>query len=166
MTPGRVLRISLPTAGSNSTHHTSPRCIRDVADQAIAPLGRRGLALAVSRHGAVVLVHCRVEHVRTGQVLQEPADLAARDDISVNQFIASAAAEKMASVLTLDYLKAGAAKAGRSDFEQYLSTVPYAPAQPGDERSEMPAPAPQPQAEPDLWARSAASARLLDIVCY
>ncbi|MEI8266247.1 MAG: YlcI/YnfO family protein [Betaproteobacteria bacterium] len=31
-------------------------------------------------------------------------ELAVRDGVSVNQFIASAVAEKMASVLTLDYL--------------------------------------------------------------
>lgn len=31
-------------------------------------------------------------------------ELPARDDISVNQFIASAVAEKIASVMTLDYL--------------------------------------------------------------
>jgi hypothetical protein len=38
-------------------------------------------------------------------VHQKIKELAARDEISVNQFIASAAAEKMASVMTLDYLK-------------------------------------------------------------
>ena len=42
-------------------------------------------------------------------VHQKIKELAQRDDISVNQFIASAAAEKMASVMTLDYLKAEAA---------------------------------------------------------
>ena len=60
-------------------------------------------------------------------------ELALRDDISVNQFIASAAAEKMASVLTLDYLRAEAAKGKRSDFDKYLAAVPDAPAMPGDE---------------------------------
>ncbi len=60
-------------------------------------------------------------------------ELAKRDDISVNQFIASAAAEKMASVLTLDYLKAEAGKGKRKDFERYLSKVPDAPPQSGDE---------------------------------
>lgn len=67
-------------------------------------------------------------------VHQKIKELAERDDISVNQFIASAAAEKMASVMTLDYLKAEAAKASRGDFERYLSGVPDTPAQPGDER--------------------------------
>ena len=63
-----------------------------------------------------------------------PEELAARDDISVNQFIASAAAEKMASVMTLDFLKAEAKKGNRSDFDHYLGAVPDAPAQVGDER--------------------------------
>jgi hypothetical protein len=67
-------------------------------------------------------------------VHQKIKELAARDDISVNQFIASAAAEKMASVLTLDFLKSEAALGKRSDFEHYLRMVPDAPAQAGDER--------------------------------
>ena len=67
-------------------------------------------------------------------VHQKIKELAARDDVSVNQFIASAASEKMASVLTLDYLKAEAAKGKRGDFDHYLSMVPDLPAQVGDER--------------------------------
>ncbi len=67
-------------------------------------------------------------------VHQKIKELAARDDVSVNQFIASAASEKMASVLTLDYLKAEAAKGKRSDFDHYLSRVPDVPAQEGDKR--------------------------------
>ncbi len=67
-------------------------------------------------------------------VHQKIKELAARDDISVNQFIASAAAEKMASVMTLDFLKAEARKGKRSDFDHYLGAVPDAPAQAGDER--------------------------------
>lgn len=65
-------------------------------------------------------------------VHQKIKELAARDDVSVNQFIASAASEKMASVLTLDYLKSEAKKGKRSDFEHYLSMVPDVPAQSGD----------------------------------
>ena len=67
-------------------------------------------------------------------VHQKIKELAARDDISVNQFIASAAAEKMASVMTLDFLKAEAKNGKRSDFDRYLSAVPDAPAQAGDAR--------------------------------
>jgi predicted transcriptional regulator len=67
-------------------------------------------------------------------VHQKIKELAARDEISVNQFIASAAAEKMASVMTLDFLKSEAAKGKRSDFEAYLRFVPNTPAATGDER--------------------------------
>ena len=54
-------------------------------------------------------------------------ELAARDEISVNQFIASAAAEKLASMLTLDYLRQEAANGRRQDFERYMSAVPDVP---------------------------------------
>ena len=66
---------------------------------------------------------------------QKIKELAEHDAISVNQFIASAAAEKMASVMTLEYLKAEGAKGKRSDFTHYLGRVPDVPAQPGDEAS-------------------------------
>jgi predicted transcriptional regulator len=66
-------------------------------------------------------------------VHQKIKELAARDEISVNQFIASAVAEKMASVLTLDYLRQEAAQGNRSDFERYLRGVPDAPPAEGDE---------------------------------
>ena len=66
-------------------------------------------------------------------VHQKIKELAARDEVSVNQFIASAASEKMASVLTLDFLKSEAVKGKRSDFEHYLSMVPDTPAPAGDE---------------------------------
>ena len=58
-------------------------------------------------------------------------DLAKRDGISINQFIASAAAEKMASFLTLDHLKREAAKVSRKNFEKFLRKVPNVPP-PGD----------------------------------
>ena len=66
-------------------------------------------------------------------VHQKVKELAARDEISVNQFIASAVSEKMASLMTLDFLRAEAAKGQRSDFERYLGMVPNARALPGDE---------------------------------
>lgn len=59
--------------------------------------------------------------------------LALKDGISVNQFIASAASEKMASFQTLDYLRREAALGKREEFEKFLSLVPVAPPQPGDE---------------------------------
>lgn len=63
---------------------------------------------------------------------QKIKGLAERDEISVNQFSASADAEKMASVMTLDYLKAEAAKGKRNDFKKFLKMVPDKPAKKGD----------------------------------
>jgi len=54
-------------------------------------------------------------------------ELAARDEISVNQFIASAAGEKLASLLTADYLREEAAQGRRADFDRYLHAVPDVP---------------------------------------
>ena len=61
--------------------------------------------------------------------------LARKDGISVNQIIASAAAEKMASFQTLDFLRREAALGKREDFEQFLKRVPDVAAQTGDELS-------------------------------
>jgi hypothetical protein len=50
--------------------------------------------------------------------------LAAREGYSVSQFLASAASEKLAVVLTLDYLRREAAAGRREGFEKYLAAVP------------------------------------------
>lgn len=50
--------------------------------------------------------------------------LAAREGYSVSQFLASAAAEKLAAVLTVDHLRREAAAGRRQDFEKYLAGVP------------------------------------------
>ena len=68
-------------------------------------------------------------------VHQKVRELAERDEISVNQFIAAAVSEKMASVMTLDYLKLEAAKGSRCDFDRFMSLVPNVPAMEGDEMS-------------------------------
>ena len=60
-------------------------------------------------------------------------ELAERDEISVNQFIAAAVSEKMASVMTLDYLKSEATKGNRNAFDQFMQLVPDTPALAGDE---------------------------------
>lgn len=64
-------------------------------------------------------------------------ELALRDDISVNQFIAAAVSEKMASVMTLDYLKSEAAQGKRSDFDRFLKAIPNAPVAQGDEMPKL-----------------------------
>jgi uncharacterized protein (DUF1778 family) len=60
-------------------------------------------------------------------------ELAARDGVSLNQFIASAAAEKMASVMTLDFLRAEAAQGRREDFFAVLDSAPNVAPTVGDE---------------------------------
>jgi hypothetical protein len=50
--------------------------------------------------------------------------LAAKEGYTVSQFLASAAGEKLAVMLTLDYLRREAAAGRREEFEKYLSAVP------------------------------------------
>ena len=50
--------------------------------------------------------------------------LAAKEGYTVNQFLASAAGEKLAVVMTMDYLRQEATAGRRADFERYLSAVP------------------------------------------
>jgi hypothetical protein len=50
--------------------------------------------------------------------------LAAKEGYSVSQFLASAAGEKLAVVLTMDYLRREAKAGRREDFEKYLAAVP------------------------------------------
>ena len=51
--------------------------------------------------------------------------LVEREGYSINQFLASAAAEKMAALSTLDYLTREAALGRREDFERFLAAVPH-----------------------------------------
>jgi len=51
-------------------------------------------------------------------------ELAEREGYSVSQFLASAAGEKLAVLMTIDYLKREAASGRREDFEHYLKAVP------------------------------------------
>ena len=50
--------------------------------------------------------------------------LADKEGYSVSQFLASAAGEKLATVLTMDYLRQEADAGRREDFERYLAAVP------------------------------------------
>ena len=65
-------------------------------------------------------------------VHQKVRELAEREDISVNQFIASAVYDKVASVLTINYLKSEAVKGNRSDFDYFLNAAPKDAPLPGD----------------------------------
>lgn len=64
---------------------------------------------------------------------QSIEDLAAREGYSVSQFLASAAGEKLAVMMTMDYLRREAASGRREDFEHYLKAVPDV-VQPEDDR--------------------------------
>ena len=59
--------------------------------------------------------------------------LAAKEGYSTSQFMASAAGEKLAMVLTMDYLRREADAGRRGDFEKYLAASPDVPPLPGDE---------------------------------
>ena len=50
--------------------------------------------------------------------------LAEREGYSVDQFLATAAAEKMSALMTVNYLQREAAQVNREDFERFLAAVP------------------------------------------
>jgi uncharacterized protein (DUF1778 family) len=60
-------------------------------------------------------------------------DLAKREGMSINQFLATAAAEKMAAVLTAQYLEGRARRGSRSRFKSVLGKVPGRRPAKGDE---------------------------------
>ena len=60
-------------------------------------------------------------------------ELAEREDVSINQFIATAVAEKMSALLTLDYLEERAQRGSKAHLQSVLRRVPDAPPLPGDE---------------------------------
>lgn len=72
-------------------------------------------------------------------------ELAEREDISLNQFIALAVAEKMSALLTSEYLDERAKRGARETFRGILARVPDVKPTAGDElpqtRGKAPAPA-------------------------
>jgi hypothetical protein len=52
--------------------------------------------------------------------------VAANEGFTLSQFLASAAGEKLAAMLSMDYLKREAAAGRREEFERYLAAVPDA----------------------------------------
>lgn len=74
-------------------------------------------------------------------------ELAEQDDISINQFIATAVAEKAAALLTVAYLKERGRRADPRVVDRVLRRVPDVPPMPGDELPtgrRQPSKAPQP----------------------
>jgi hypothetical protein len=60
-------------------------------------------------------------------------ELATREGFTVGQFLASAASEKLAMMVTMEYLRREVSAGRREDFDKYLDSVPTAPPVPGDE---------------------------------
>ena len=60
-------------------------------------------------------------------------ELAKRDDVSINQFIATAVAEKTATLLTVAYLEDRARQGSSQLFDKVLARVPNVPPISGDE---------------------------------
>lgn len=59
-------------------------------------------------------------------------DLAAKDGYSMNQFLITAAAEKLSALETVDYLCERARRADLKDFDRLLAMVPDADPDKGD----------------------------------
>ena len=51
-------------------------------------------------------------------------EAAQREGVSINQFIATAVAEKLAALMTEDYLQQRASRASRARYEDALAQVP------------------------------------------
>lgn len=60
-------------------------------------------------------------------------DLAQQDGISINQFISTAVAEKLAALMTEEYLEEKAKQGSRDRFLAVLAKVPGGLPEPGDE---------------------------------
>jgi hypothetical protein len=60
-------------------------------------------------------------------------EYAEKEGISVNQFAATAVAEKLAAIAAADYVQARAKRASVKKFRAALAAVPHAAPLPGDE---------------------------------
>jgi hypothetical protein len=65
-------------------------------------------------------------------LLNQVRKLSEREGISVEQFVASAIAEKASAWATLDYLKERASKGSRAEFDKILKRVPKVEPDPED----------------------------------
>jgi hypothetical protein len=59
-------------------------------------------------------------------------ETARREGISINQFISTAVAEKLAALMTVEYLEERARRGDRSRFERVLSRIPDVDSDPND----------------------------------
>jgi hypothetical protein len=65
-----------------------------------------------------------VEEVIPDSLMKQIRELAEREGVTVEQFISSAAAEKAAAWMTVEYLRARATRGNRDNFERALALVP------------------------------------------
>jgi predicted DNA-binding ribbon-helix-helix protein len=63
--------------------------------------------------------------------------VAERDGVSINQFIATAVAEKLSALMTVDYLEERAARGDRARFDRVLGKVRDVPAEEDDRIEEV-----------------------------
>lgn len=60
-------------------------------------------------------------------------ELAAREGVSIEQFVATAAAEKLSAVLSDGFLRREAALGSRADLDRIMAKLPPVSPEPGDE---------------------------------
>ncbi|MCW5555604.1 MAG: toxin-antitoxin system HicB family antitoxin [Verrucomicrobiae bacterium] len=66
-------------------------------------------------------------------VASQLRECAAKEGVTVDQLLSSAAAEKLSAMLTVEHLRERARHAKREGFEKYLASAPDVPPMPGDE---------------------------------
>jgi len=66
-------------------------------------------------------------------IVKKAGELAAKDGVSLDQFVSTAVAEKVSAWLTEDDLDIRARRASREKFDGALAQVPNVPPVPGDE---------------------------------
>ena len=65
-----------------------------------------------------------VEEVIPDSLMKQIRELAEREGVTVEQFISSAAAEKAAAWMTVEYLRTRALRGDRQSFERALDHIP------------------------------------------
>ena len=66
-------------------------------------------------------------------VARQLRECAAKEGVTVDQLLSSAAAEKLSALMTVEYLRERARRAKREDFVAFLNASPDVPPMPGDE---------------------------------